>query len=74
MQGCRSRSPELVPLDPEIECSLRAIRAKIYMSRTLGSPPPAEMAEEQPKLLKEYFIPSIYTSPSCIRLPDVTTV
>ncbi len=71
MHGSRSRVQNLLPFDPEIERTLRNIRAKI---KTLGSSPPLKMAEEQPKLLREYFTPTIYTSPSCIRLPEVAAV
>jgi len=68
MQGSRSRVHDLLPFDPEIERTLRNIRVEI---RTIESSPPPEIAEEQPKLLRKYFTPTIYTSPSCIRLPEV---
>lgn len=75
MHGRRSVNPKLVPIDSELERTARKIRAKNRIRDLLESPEPMalEDANDPPltRQLREYFIPSVYTSPSCIRLPDV---
>ena len=65
----RSLCLDLEPFNPEIERSLREIRAKGKKSKN-------KMTEEQltppPKQLKEYFTPATYDSPTRTRMPTVT--
>ena len=56
---------ELIPLDPELERTLRNLRIS---SRTIR---PIPQMANPPRELKEYFTPTAYTSPSCIELPNV---
>ena len=69
MFGRRSLRLDLKPFNPEIERSLRKIRAKKKESKN-------KMAEEQPtpppKQLKEYFTLTTYDSPTRTRMPTVT--
>ena len=69
MLGRRSLCLDLEPFNPEIERSLREIRAKKKKSKN-------KMTEEQPtpppKQLKEYFTPATYDSPTRTRMPTVT--
>ena len=66
MHGRRSLHLDLLPIDLELERTLRAQRASHRHLNTMaedeGLPPP----------LKTYFTPNAYTSPSCIWIP--TTV
>ena len=76
MHGRRSRGECLEPLDPEIERSLRARRA---LSRVVGQSNlpkmnpveqvPLEGVQNEAKPLKDHFIPTSYTNPSCIQWP-----
>ena len=69
MLGRRSLCFDPEPYNPEIEHSLRKIRAKKKESKN-------KMAEQQPtpppKQLKEYFTPATYDSPTRTRMPTVT--
>ena len=68
MLGRRSLCLDLEPYNPEIECSLRKIRAKKKESKN-------KMAEQPtlpPKQLKEYFTPATCDSPTRSRMPTVT--
>ncbi|KAF7832389.1 uncharacterized protein G2W53_014722 [Senna tora] len=61
MLGRRSLSFDLKSYDPEIERTLRLLRAHKQ----------EEMAGEPLRPLKEYFTPSNYDSPSSTRLPEI---
>lgn len=69
MLGRRSGNPDLVPLDPEVEKSVRALRSRIANLNI--SAPMAEEREQKPAL-KEHFTPGDYVNPSCIRMPAST--
>ena len=72
MHGRRSLFPDLVPFDSEIEYTLRTIRLSSQSNKTIGTPKIMNTENQDlPKPLREYFTPSTYTSPSCIRLPTV---
>jgi len=63
MRGRRSLKTKIISLDPEIERSIRTHKSS--PTATMDNPPPLTCPT-----LKEYYIPSTYTSPSCIDLPE----
>ena len=75
MLGSRSLNPNLVPLDPEVEQSLSALRAIRARIENLDTTALISMAnEEEPKLaLKDHFIPNDYCNPSCIIMQASTS-
>ena len=62
MLGCRSLQPELQPLDPQIERTIRATQIK-----TMN----AHSETDQPRQLREYFTLSSYTYSPCIQVPPI---
>jgi hypothetical protein len=71
MLGRRSLSLPLITCDPDIEHTLRQIRAernsKLSKIRTTDT-----MAGANHVALQDHYIPPTYTTPSCLRLPDIT--
>jgi hypothetical protein len=71
MLGRRSLSLPLITCDPDIEHTLRQIRAernsKLSKIRTTDT-----MAGANHVALQDHYIPLTYTTPSCLRLPDIT--
>jgi hypothetical protein len=73
MLGRRSLSLPLKLCDLELECTLRQSRKErkpsVSKERSIEI-----MAGEQerPVLLRDHYLPSIYNSPSCLQLPNVT--
>ena len=71
MLGCRSLSLPLIACDPNIEHTLRQLRAekKANLSKEnitdtmVGAPHVA---------LQDHYIPPTCTTPSCLRLPEIT--
>ena len=62
MLGRRSLQPEIQPLDPKIEWTIRIIRARI-IDRNHETDPPCP--------LREYFTLSSYTYSQCIQVPPI---
>jgi uncharacterized coiled-coil protein SlyX len=71
MLGRRSLSMPLIPCDPDIEHTLRQLRAerKASLSRENTTD---TMAGIPHVALQDHYIPPTYTTPSCLRLPAVT--
>jgi hypothetical protein len=71
MLGCRSLSLPLISCDPDIEHTLRQIRAernsKLSKENTTDT-----MAGAPHVALQDHYIPPTYTTASCLRLPDIT--
>lgn len=76
MLGRRSLSFDLNPYNPEIERTLREIRASHKISTEFNFESKIEteinMGEEQPRQLSEYFTLGTYTSPVGSRMPIIT--
>ncbi|KAI5654389.1 hypothetical protein M9H77_31576 [Catharanthus roseus] len=66
MHGRRSISVDLKEFDPEIERTLKALRAQGKITNTCE----VKMAEN-PRALREYFTPNTYNSPIGNRLPEI---
>ena len=62
MLGRRSLELDLIPLDPEIERTLKATRNQSMDHN---------QEIDQPRQLREYFTPSQYTYSPCIQMPPV---
>ena len=71
MLGHRSLSLPLITCDPNIEHTLRQLRAK-WKSNLPKEHTTDTMAEVPHVALQEHYIPPTYTTPSCLRLPDIT--
>ena len=71
MLGCRSLSLPLITCDPNIEHTLRQLRAK-WKSNLPKEHTTDTMAGAPYVTLQDPYIPPIYTTPSCLRLPDIT--
>jgi hypothetical protein len=71
MLGCRSLSLPLITCDPDIEHTLRQIRAernsKLSKEHTTDT-----MVGAQHVALQDHYIPPTYNTPSCLRSPDIT--
>ena len=71
MLGHRSLSLPLITCDPDIEHTLRQIRAerssKLSKEHTTDT-----MAGANHVALQDHYIPPTYTTPSCLGLPDIT--
>ncbi|KAI5657805.1 hypothetical protein M9H77_26598 [Catharanthus roseus] len=66
MHGRRSLSVDLKEFDPEIERTLKALRAQGKITNTFD----IKMAEH-PQALREYFTPNTYNSPVGNRIPEI---
>jgi hypothetical protein len=71
MLGLRSLSLPLIACDPNIEHTLKQLKAernsnlpKEHTTETMG--------EANHVALQDHYIPPTYTTPSCLRLPNVT--
>jgi hypothetical protein len=71
MLGLRSLSLPLIACDPDIEHTLKQLKAernsnlpKEHTTETMG--------EANHVALQDHYIPPTYTTPSCLRLPNVT--
>jgi hypothetical protein len=42
-------------------------------SNLLGAHPTKTVGDNNPMALQDHYLPTTYTSPTCLRLPDVTT-
>jgi hypothetical protein len=72
MLGHRSLSLPLITCDPDIERTLRHLRAE--KQSNLPSDPITDIMAGAPFVaLQDHYIPPTYTTPSCLRLPDITT-
>jgi hypothetical protein len=71
MLGRRTLSLPLISCDPDIKHTLRQIRAKrnseLPIEHTTDT-----MAGVPHVALQDHYIPPNYTTPSCLRLPDIT--
>jgi hypothetical protein len=71
MLGRRSLSLPLISCDPDIEHTLRQVRAernsKLFKENTTDT-----MVGAPHVALQDHYIPPTYTTPSCLRLPDIT--
>ena len=74
MLGRHSCHPNLVPLDPEVEKSLRALHAISSKVANLSvfAPIPIDMADEPKLPLKDNFMLNEYTNLTCIQMPAAT--
>jgi hypothetical protein len=71
MFGRRSLSLPIFPCDIDIERTLRQLRTE--RDSSLRACTVEHMAEEpRPKLLRDHYVPSTYTSSSCLQLPNIT--
>jgi hypothetical protein len=73
MHGRRSLSLPLLNCDLDLERTLRCRRTERDSNLREQTDP---MAEElvRTTLLRDHYVPSTYTSPSCLQLPNVTAV
>jgi hypothetical protein len=60
----------IIVFDLVIECTLRQLRSEIN-SDLLGERPTETMDDDNPMVLRDHYLPTTYTSPACLRLPDV---
>jgi hypothetical protein len=67
----RSLSLPLIFWDPDIERTLRQLRSErnsnLPRERTTET-----MGDNNPIALRDHYLPTTYTSPTCLRLPNVT--
>jgi hypothetical protein len=71
MLGRRSLSLPLISYDPDIEHTLRQLRVK--RKSNLPKEPTTDIMVGAPNVaLQDHYIPPTYTTPSCLRLPDIT--
>jgi hypothetical protein len=70
MLGRRSLSLPLITCDPDIEHTLRQLRAE-RKSKLPKEDTTDTMAEANHVALQDHYIPPTYTTPSCIRLLDI---
>jgi hypothetical protein len=71
MLGRRSLSLPLISCDPNIERTLRQLRSE-RNSNLLGEHITETMGDNNPMALRDHYLPTTYTSPTCLTLPDVT--
>jgi hypothetical protein len=71
MLGRRSLSLPLISCDPDIEHTLRQLRAERKASLSKENTTDT-MAGVPHVALQDHYIPPTYTTPSCLRLPAVT--
>ena len=71
MLGRRSLSLPLITCDPDIEHTLRKIRAE-RNSNLPKEHTTDTMAVANHVALQDHYIPPTYTTLSCLRLPDIT--
>lgn len=71
MLGRRSLSLPLISCYPDIERILRQLRSE-RNSNLLGKRTTETMGDDNPIALRDHYLPTTYTSPTCLRLPDVT--
>jgi len=69
--GRRSISLPFISCDPDIEHALRQLRIE-RNSNLLGESPTKTMGDNNPMALRDHYLPTTYTSPTFLRLPDVT--
>ena len=70
MLGRRSLSLPLITCDPDIEHTLRQLRAE--RKSNLPKEHIADTMAEVPHVaLQDHYIPLTYTTPSCLRLLDI---
>jgi hypothetical protein len=70
MLGRRSLSLPLITCDPNIEHTLKQLRAK-RKSNLPKEPTTNTMAKAPHVALQDHYIPLTYTTPSCLRLSDI---
>ena len=71
MLGHQSLSLPLITCDPNIEHTLRQLRAE--RKSTLPKEHTTDTMAEVPHVaLQDHYIPPTYTTPSCLRLLDIT--
>ena len=71
MLGRRSFSLPLIACDPDIEHTLRQLRAEGKFN--LPKEPTTDIMAGAPHVaLQDHYIPPTDTTPSCLRLPDIT--
>jgi len=61
----------LISCDPDIDCTLKKLRSE-RNSDLLEERPTETMGDNSPMALRDHYLPTMYTSPTCLRLPDVT--
>jgi hypothetical protein len=71
MLGRRSLFLPLISCDPDIEHTLRQLRAEKKASLSKENTTNT-MAGAPHVALQDHYIPPIYTTPSCLRLPEIT--
>jgi hypothetical protein len=71
MLGRRSLSLPLISCYPNIEHTLRQLRAEKKASFSKENTI-ATMADASHVALQDHYIPPTYTTPSCLRLPEIT--
>jgi hypothetical protein len=71
MLGRHCLSLLLISCDPDIERTLRQLRSE-RNSNLLGERTIETMGDDNPMALRDHYLPTTYTSPTCLRLPDVT--
>ena len=71
MQARRSLSFPLIPCDLKLEHTLRQTRVE-RNSNLLGEHHTETMGEVNHVALRDHYLLTTYTTPSCLRLPDVT--
>ena len=71
MLGRRYLSLPLITCDPDIEHTLRQLRAK-SKSNLPKEHTTDTMARAPHVALQDHYIPPIYSTPSCLKLPDIT--
>jgi hypothetical protein len=72
MLGRCSLSLPLISCDPDIERTFRQLRSE-RNSNLLGERLTETMGDNNPMALRDHYLPTTCTSPTCLRLPDVTT-
>jgi hypothetical protein len=66
-----SVSLPLITCDLKLECTLRQTRAE-RNSNLLGECPIETIDDGNPMVLRDHYLPTTYTSHTCLRLPDIT--
>jgi hypothetical protein len=71
MLGRHSLSLPLIYCNPDIERTLRQLRSE-RSSNLLEKHAIETMGDNNPMALRDHYLPTTYTSPTCLRLLDVT--
>jgi hypothetical protein len=71
MLGRRSLLLPLNSYDPDIERTFRQLRFE-RNSNLLGKRPTETIGDDNRMALRDHYLPTAYTSPTCLRLSDVT--